>query len=109
STAEREKSILALRENGILADSSLTEGYSYYQEGFSFGKPPHQATFFTFRNNPEQVAERLVDAGILEVVPITLIQGRHAITPRDSARTVVKAYESCHENGALKTGRHIIM
>jgi tetratricopeptide (TPR) repeat protein len=109
NTAEREKSILALRKNGILADSSLTEGYSYYQPGFSFGKPVHKAAFFTSRNNPEQAAKQLVDAGILEVVPIPMMQGRHAVTPRDNANAVVKAYQACHQNGAVKPGRHIIM
>jgi len=109
TVAEREKSILALRENGILADSSATEGYDCYEKPFRFGAPPLRAVYFTYRNNPERQARSLVDAGMLEVVPITLPQGRHAMTPRDDPKAVVEAYRGFSNNGRVKPGRHMIM
>jgi len=109
NTAEREKSVFALRETGILADSSVAQGYSYYEPGFSFGKPVHQAAYFTSKNNPEEAAESLVDAGILEVVPLLRQNGRGAISPRDPADPVVRAYTACRGEDGIKAGIHIIM
>src|SRR5262249_53912768 len=81
--AEREKSILALRRNSICADSSATEGYSYYHHDFAFGAPVSQAVYWTHENNPNERAEQLRDAGLVEVLPVTMPQGRHPVSPRD--------------------------
>jgi tetratricopeptide (TPR) repeat protein len=109
STAEREKSVMALRECGILADSSVAEGYDCYERPFQFGLAPSQATYFTFRNNPEKRARSLVDAGILQAVPILLPQGSHAVTPRDDPRPVIRAYRSFLRGSRVAPGRHLIM
>jgi tetratricopeptide (TPR) repeat protein len=109
SIAEREKSIMALRECGILADSSVTDGYNCYERPFRFGCPPARATYFTFRNNPEERARSLVDAGILQAVPILLRQGGHAMTPRDDPRPVIHAYRGFLQGNCVAPGRHLIM
>jgi tetratricopeptide (TPR) repeat protein len=109
STAEREKSIMALRESGILADSSVAEGYNCYERPFQFGLPPARATYLTFRNNPEKRARSLVDAGILQAVPILLPQGTHAVTPRDDPHAVLQAYRCFLRGDRVAPGRHVIM
>jgi tetratricopeptide (TPR) repeat protein len=106
---EREKSIMALRESGILADSSSAEGYDYHEFKFSFGKPPHKAVYYTRKNNPEESARVLTECGILEVVPILLSRGKHPATPREDPSVVVKAYRSWCSSGRIDSGRHIIM
>jgi tetratricopeptide (TPR) repeat protein len=109
TTSEREKSIMALRECGFLADSSVAEGYSCYQGPFRFGCPPAQAARFTFRNNPEKQAPSLADAGLLEVVPISLPQGRHPMNPRADHRAVIQAYRRLLHRGRVVPGRHVLM
>ena len=108
-TAEREKSIMALRESLFLADTSVTEGYDCNKRPFRFGTCPSRATYFTHRNNPEQPAQSLQDAGILEVVPIVLQQGNHPMGPREDSAAVIAAYKSFLLNGTIKSGRHVIL
>jgi len=109
STVEREKSIMALRGCGFLADSSVGQGYRSNQRPFRFGMPFRQAARFTFKNNPERTARSLVDAGMLEAVPIVLPQGGHAVTPRDNPRAVIEAYRRVWNGRRVAPGRHIIM
>jgi tetratricopeptide (TPR) repeat protein len=108
-TAEREKSVMALRESFFLADSSVTEGYDCNRKPFQFGNPLSRAAYFTFRNNPEKPAQHLHDAGILEVVPILLPQGNHPVEPRDDPEVVLAAYRTLLTNGRVKPGRHLIL
>jgi len=108
-TAEREKSLMALRESFFLADSSVTEGYDCNKKPFRFGSSLSRAAYFTFRNNPEKPAQRLHDAGILEVVPILLPQGNHPVEPREDPEVVLAAYRTLLTNGSVKPGRHLIL
>ena len=108
NTAEREKSIMALRECAFLADSSISEGYNCYTRPFRFGAPAGRTSYFTFRNNPEKPARRLVDAGVLEVVPFLLPNGA-AITPQDDPRAVIEAYRRFSLGNRIAAGRHILM
>jgi hypothetical protein len=71
--------------------------------------PPQNAVYFTDRNNPETRAHALVDAGMLEAVPICLPQGKHPVGPRDDGRPIVKSYRSVLRRGNIRPGRHIIM
>jgi hypothetical protein len=107
-TAEREKSVMALRESFFLADSSVTEGYSCTKKPFRFGNSLSRAAYFTFRNNPEKPAQRLHDAGMLEVVPLLLPQGNHPVEPREDPRAVVASYRTFLTNGCVKPGRHLV-
>src|SRR5437773_766883 len=107
--AEREKSVMALREIGIFADSSVTHRCDNVVGTFSFGLPPHGAAYFTDANNFDNRAKTLADSGLLEIVPILQPQGRHPVQPTSDARTVVNAYESWLSKGRIKPGRHIIM
>ena len=107
--AEREKSILSLRRNSVVADSSATEGYSYYDRDFAFGAPVSRAVYWTCENNPNERAVQLRDAGLVEVLPVTVPEGRHPGSPRHPAKYIVDAYESLKQNGRIKAGRHIIM
>jgi hypothetical protein len=107
--ADREKSVLALRENGILADSSLTNNDHYIQGELDYGKPPHNACYFTQYNDPSRVASTLREIGLLEVLPILQPQGRRPVTPRDNPSPVIYAYESFTEKGRIKPGRHCIL
>jgi len=109
SVAEREKSIMALRRCGVLADSSVAQGYNCYERPFRFGSPPARATYFTFRNNPEERARSLVDAGIMQAVPILLRQGGHPMTPRDDPRPVIHAYRGFLRGDRVAPGPHLIM
>ena len=108
STAEREKSIMALRECAFLADSSVSEGYNCYERPFRFGSPAGQTPYFTFRNNPEKRAKRLSDAGFLEVIPCLAPNGA-ATTPQDSPQAVVQAYRGFTNGKRIAPGRHILM
>jgi len=108
STAEREKSIMALRECAFLADSSVSEGYNCYERPFRFGSPAGRTPYFTFRNNPEKRAKRLNDAGFLEVVPCLAPNGA-ATTPRDSPQAVIQAYRGFTNGKHITPGRHILM
>jgi hypothetical protein len=107
-TAEREKSVMALREAFILADSSVTEGYDCTKKPFRFGNCLSRAAYFTFRNNPERPAQLLHDAGVLEVVPLLLPQGNHPVEPREDPRAVVASYRTFLTNGRVKPGRHLV-
>jgi tetratricopeptide (TPR) repeat protein len=108
-TAEREKSLMALRESFFLADSSVTEGYDCTKKPFGFGSCLSRAAYFNFRNNPEKPAQHLHDAGILEVVPILLPQGNHPVEPTDDPEVVLAAYRTLLTNGRVKPGRHLIL
>jgi len=109
SLAEIEKSAYALSKTGILADSSVTEGGTYYDKGFSFGKPPGKACYFAFKNDLTSEAKSLQDCGLLEILPIRMPQGRHPVTPQDDAKTVVNAYKMFFDSDRIKPGVHIIM
>jgi tetratricopeptide (TPR) repeat protein len=107
--AEREVSFLALREAGLLADSSASSGGSFASRTFSFGSPPAAACYFTRRADVTAPARSLQDIGLTEVLPIVMPQGRHAVTPRDDPAPVLHAYRTFLHQGKVKPGRHIIM
>jgi hypothetical protein len=109
TTAEREKSMLALRESCFSADSSVTEGYNCLKRPFRFGAPVNRATYFTFRNNPERKARRISDAGMLEILPLLLPQGNHAVSPKDDPEAMIVAYRQLSANGRVDPGRHILL
>jgi tetratricopeptide (TPR) repeat protein len=108
-TAEREKSIMALRESFFVADSSVAEGYDCTTKPFQFGSSLSRAAYFTYRNNPEKPAQCLHDAGILEVVPLLMPQGNHPVEPRENPKAVVASYRTFLTKGRVKPGRHLIM
>jgi hypothetical protein len=100
---------MALRECGVVADSSVAGGYNCYERPFQFGSPPARATYFTLKNNPEKRARRLVDAGIVQAVPIWLRQGAHPMTPRHDPGPVIRAYRGFLRGKRVAPGRHLIM
>jgi Tfp pilus assembly protein PilF len=109
SIAEREKSALALMENGLFADSSATEGGTLLDKGFSFGRPPESACYYARGLDVGAPARSLAEAGITEVLPLLLPQGRHPVTPRDNPRVVARAYGRLIRAGRVLPGRHILM
>jgi tetratricopeptide (TPR) repeat protein len=109
SLAEREKSFLALRENGILADSSATQGNPLDTERFGFGSPPLKSCYFTREADINERARVLSECGITEALPLVHPQGKHAVTPRDNPRVVIRAYNRFVKNGAVCPGRHVLM
>jgi hypothetical protein len=109
SIAEREKSALALMENGLFADSSATEGGTLLDKGFSFGRPPESACYYARGLDVGAPARSLAETGITEVLPLLLPQGRHPVTPRDNPRVVARAYRLLVRAGRVLPGRHILM
>jgi hypothetical protein len=107
--AEREKSVLALLENGVLADSSATLGGPLYTEHFGFGSPPEESCYFTKEADINERARTLTECGLTEILPLFLPQGVHPVTPRVNPRVVVRAYKKFVSGGSVRPGRHVLM
>ncbi len=108
SLAEREKSVLALAESGILADSSATGGRSVHDRLFGFGAPVDRAVYFSRGGDVDARARDLSERGIVEMLPLIMPQGKHPVSPRDPPRHVLAAYRALLNKGRVKSGCHII-
>src|SRR5439155_11749772 len=61
----------------------------HYDRDFAFGAPVSRAVYWTCENNPNERAVQLRDAGLVEVLPVTVPEGRHPVSPRHPAKYIV--------------------
>ena len=103
-------SITSLRSMGLLCSSNATHGSNYAAKDFSFAKPIGRNAYFASDSAIEERAQRLLDVGILEVVPVPKLYTMHYLQPTDAPYNVTSIYRAITSPaGVLPPGVQILM
>ncbi len=104
---ETEKSVAALRWNNILCASDAYEG-DLFTRSFHFYDRAGKNVYFSKEDDIHYPADNLLDAGILQIIPVPEKDGQDYIEPVSNWRNVEFNYGVCMDKGKIKNGIFIL-
>jgi len=102
------KSITALRQNGILADSSAVTA-SPFSRSFKFHRRIGSNVYFTRSDSTLRRATSLRGIGILELLPVPRLHGHDYLRPTDAFKHVKHNYEACLKGERIENRVFVLM